>query len=262
MEKVIKKDWIKEIYRGMLIDGFTTLDLKADCECKPFPITSSVKLSCDDGTHQEIQLASGEWDGKDAVLLWNFMGGKYVEYFIGYPQGNQDWWKSLWSDDVVERVCSIIESIVKGGQEGLEKKIKAEGIEHIHSLVLTEKRMEKNIRLPYSCAISFYGEVIAGVEEIKEYCKNQTESSSPYILKRSHDITLEDDDIGECETVRCTGYLICKDAETAKVWMKEFAGMRFSNCECVSKSWGCPPMICYVEGKRYMLLDYIGGYRG
>lgn len=84
----------------------------------------------------------------------------------------------------------------------------------------------------------------------------------PYILKRFHDITLEDDDTGECETVKCTNYLICKDAETAKVWMKMFVGMEYFNCEGVPKSWGCPPIICHVEGKRYMLLDYKEGYRG
>lgn len=256
MKKAVEEKRIKTFYNKMVNDALTNLDLEEDWECRPYPITTCYRLSCDDGTQQKVQLVAGDWEGKLAVLLWSFMGGKYVEFFIGYPG---EGWGDLWSDDVVERAHAIIEGIVTGGQEALEKMINVEGIENIHSLVLTEKCMKKPIRLPYSCAISFYGEVIAGVEEIKEYCKNQTESSYPYILKRCHDITIEEGETGESETVRCTNYLICKDAETAKAWMKKFVWMDNLECECILNSCNCPPMICYVEGKRYMLLSYKGG---
>ena len=115
------------------------------------------------------------------------------------------------SDGVIERPLAIMEDIVAGGREYVKERINAEGVEDIHSLVLTEKRMEKAVRLPYSCAISFYGEVIAGVKELEEYCRNQKESSSPYILKRFHNRIHEEYEIGESELVRCTNYLVCKD---------------------------------------------------
>jgi len=263
MKKAVEKERIRVIYKKMVDDGFTTLDLKSDYECRPYPITCRYKLSCCDGTHQEIQLVNGEWEGKHAVLLWSIMDGKYVEDFIGYLWKNQNWWENLLSDDVMKRAQAIIEDIVKGGREGLEKRINAEGIENMHSLVLTENYIKEIIRLPYSCAISFHGEVIAGVEEIEEYCKNQKESSSPYILKKFHYIALEKNETKESESVRCTNYLICKDAETAKTWIKEFVGMvNFSiYSKCIPNSWHRPPVICYTEGKRYMLLDYRKGYR-
>lgn len=255
---------IKDVYRKMVKDGFTTIDLKSSCECIPYPITFGHELSCDDGTRQKVQLVLDEWKGKKAVLLWSFMGGKYVEDLVAYLSENQTWWENLMSDAVMERAHSIMEDIVIGGRESIEKRINTEGIENIHSLVLTENYIKETMRLPYSCAISFYGEVIAGVEEIEKYCLNQKETSSPYILKRIRDISLERGEEEERETVKCVSYLICKDVKTAGAWIKEFVGIEKASIynDDIPDSWHRPPMVCYAEGERYMLLDYREGYEG
>ena len=141
----------------------------------------------------------------------------------------------------------------------LEKRINEEGIENIHSLVLTEKFIKRTMKLPYSCAISFYGLVVAGVKEIEEYCQNQKESSSPYILKRFHDVTLGDDGSGEVKVVRCTNYLICKDAKSAETWVKEFVvlGSFSVFSEDIPNSYNRPTMLLYADGMRYMLLNSV-----
>jgi hypothetical protein len=263
MGRAIKKETIKNFCSKILSDGFTSLDLKSDWECRPYPITCRYKLSCDDGTQQEIELVYGEWDGKQAVLLWSFIEDKYVEDLIRYFGDDETWWDSLLSDDVEKRAYAVIENIIRGGQKNLQKRINTEGINNVHSLVLTENHLQEAIKLPYSCAISFYGEVIAGVEEIEKYCKNQKESSSPYILKRFYDISHVNDETRKNETIRCTNYLICKDSKIAKSWIKEFVGMGCFSVysDYIPEARNRPPMICYAEGERYMLLDYKEGGR-
>lgn len=258
MGKAIKKEAIKNFCRNVLDDAFTNLDLNSVWECRPYPITCRYKLSCDDGTQQEIELVYGEWDGKLAVFLRSFIEDKYVEDLIRYFGDDETRCNTLLFDDMEKRVYAIIENLIRGGQKTLQKRINAEGINNVHSLVLTENHLQEAIKLPYSCAISFYGEVIAGVEEIEKYCKNQKESSSPYILKRSYDISHGNDETRKNETIRCTNYLICKDSKIAKSWIKEFVGMGCFSVysDYIPEARNRPPMICYAEGERYMLLDY------
>ena len=253
----MEKEQIIAIYRKMVSDGFCTVDLKSDWECRPYPI-AKYTLTCNDGTRQDVWLVSGKWEGKYASLFWRHMNGKYIEDFA-CDDGEE--WKDMLADDVLERVEEVFQGIVEGGQSLLEERIETEGIEYIHSLVVTDKPINRIKKLPYTCALSFYGQVIAGVEELNDYCVNQKADSSPYILKRCHDITREGEETGEEETVRCTNYLVCDTAETARAWMKEFVGMGdFSvYSDYIPDPWRCPPMICYAEGERYMLLVYREG---
>jgi len=249
----MEKKKIITIYRKMVSD----VDLKSDWECRPYPI-AKYTLTCNDGTRQDVWLVSGIWEGKYASLFWRHMNGKYIEDFV-CDDGEE--WKDMLADDVLERVEEVFQGIVEGGQSLLEERIEIEGIEDIHSLVVTDKPINGIKKLPYTCALSFYGQVIAGVEELNDYCVNQKADSSPYILKRCHDITREGEETGEEETVRCTNYLVCDTAETARAWMKEFVGMGdFSvYSKNIQDSNKYPPMIYYAEGERYMLLVYRGG---
>lgn len=150
--------------------------------------------------------------------------------------------------------------LLREGKRPWKRELKKVGIENIHSLVVTDKRYDDIKKIPYTCALSFYGQVIAGVEELDNYCRTQKEDSSPYILKRCHDITREDEETGEEKTVRYTNYLVRDTWHTARRWMKEFVGMDdFSVFSDYIPSWQLPPMICYAEGNRYMLLVYREG---
>ena len=99
------------------------------------------------------------------------------------------------------------------------------------------------------------------MEELENYCRMLKAKSSPYIIKKYYDITREDKENREEETVRCTNYLVCDTMKTARAWMKEFVGMGdFSvYSDYIPDSWQLPPMICYAEGDRYMLLVYREG---
>ena len=254
------KESIITVYKKLLNDGFMTLDLKSNWECKPYPI-SRCTLTCDDGKEQEIWLVWAYWKGKPAYLIWVYLNDKYVENFVCYDVNEL---KDFVSDDVIERVVAIFQRIVEGGQQALEERIERQGIENIHSLVVTDKRYDGIKKLPYTCALSFYGHVFGGVEELDNYCRLQKDDSSPYILKRCHDITRKDEEIGEEDTIRCTNYLVCDTWHTARMWMKEFIGMGdfsvFS--DYIPDPWLLPPMICYAEGERYMLLVYREGREG
>lgn len=258
MKLSITKEHIEDFYERMVIDGFTTLDIQTEHENMPYPVTCRYELSYDDETYIGVQLVIDKWEGRPAVLLWSFLNGKYVEDFIvNFVEFNR-WMTDLLSDDAVKRAHSVLEAIIVGGKDALENRVDVGGIEDIHSFVLTENYIKETMKLPYSCLMSLYGEVFDGVKEIEEHCKTQKESSSPFVLKRVFDITIQNDETYEDEIVRCVNYLICKDAKTAENWMKRFVSMRqfsiFSNS--IPDLWHRPPIIYYAEGKRYVLLDY------
>ena len=217
----MEREKIIALYRKMVSDGFCTMYLKSDWECRPYPIAKCT-LTCNDGTHQDIWLVSGTCQGKDSSMIWRYMNGKYVEDFVCYD-GEE--WKDMVSDDVIERVVDIFQGIVEGGKKVLEERIEKDGVENIHSFIVTDKPINDTVKLPYTCTLSFYGQVIAGVEELDKYCRLQKAESSPYIIRRCHDITHEDVETGDKETVRCTNYLICDTWHTARKWMKEFVGI-------------------------------------
>jgi hypothetical protein len=253
----MEKEQIIAIYRNMVGDGFCIVDQESNWECRPYS-TAKCTLTCDDGTRQDVWLVLGKWNGKYASMFWRYLNGKYVEDFVCY-EGQE--WKDMLTDDVLERVEEVFQGIVEGGQSLLKERIETEGIEDIHSLVVTDKPINGIKKLPYTCALSFYGQVFAGVEELNDYCVNQKADSSPYILKRCHDIIRKNEETGENETIKCTNYLVCNNAKVAKAWLKEFVGMGdfsvYSNY--IPDPWQCPPMICYAEGERYMLLVYREG---
>ena len=99
------------LYKEMLNDGFMTLDLKSNWECKPCPISRGT-LTCDDGKEQEIWLVWAYWKGKPAYLIWVYLNDKYVENFVCYDVKEL---KDFVCDDVVERVVAIFQRIVEGG---------------------------------------------------------------------------------------------------------------------------------------------------
>ena len=257
MKLSITKERIGDFYHRMVSDGFITLDIKTEHENMPYPVTCRYELSSDDEAYIGVQLVIDTWEGRPAVLLWSFLNGMYVEDFIAnYVEFNR-WMIDLLSEEAVKRAHSVLETIIVGGKEVLETRVDTEGVEDIHSIVLTENYIKETMKLPHSCVMSFYGEVFDGVKEIEEHCKTQKDTSSPFVLKRVFDAIKHDDETYENEIVRCVNYFICKDAKTAESWLKRFVSMRqfsiFSNS--IPDLWHRPPIICYAEGERYMLLD-------
>lgn len=82
----------------------------------------------------------------------------------------------------------VLSEIVDGGKDYMTTQIAENGITWEMALAITEKRMEDIIKFPCSCALSVNGQVFHGIEGIEKYCQEQRDGSSPYILKRCHEL--------------------------------------------------------------------------
>lgn len=125
----------------------------------------------------------------------------------------------------------------------LEQRIKEEGMAAIDRMLLFRGRSESPEKVPASCLISAFGEVFHGVNGLNEYCKCQSEKSSPYVIKKTSLI----ENMYE-PNLRRFDYMICSDSEEAKAWM---CSLTNENLEYDPDN---PPFITYVERMRYMTI--------
>ena len=262
---------ISNIYLNMVQDAYAAIDTM-DCWAytKPFTLART-SLRCADGTKADICLVE-EYD--DAPNSTNTcLRAEYKGWYVSCPllyDDNEflDEWKTIMlSDTNKTKALAAISEIIKGGKDYLEN-IVGKGTRCIDTMVITEeKRFAKTIMLPYSCALSVYGEVFHGVREIKDYCKDQQDDSSPYILKRCLRLLWDEaerdngtDNTGNMrEMPLCRSYLICKSKDEAMRWMRTFIGicqLAALHPDDIPQPNGFPPLVCHVDGTRHMILAY------
>lgn len=165
------------------------------------------------------------------------------------------------SKEVEDRALKLLNKIVCGGNEYLTTHIEKNGTEWKFSLAITEKRIKNILKLTSSCYVSVYGQVFHGIKEIEKYCKEQIETSSPYILKRCFRLPYTDED-NHLEQRFAKNYLLCKDKHEADSFIQTFIGIgniSVLTLDSIPTPEEFPPLICYVDQCWYMLLSYREG---
>ena len=119
----------------------------------------------------------------------------------------------------------------------------------IDRMLLFRGRSESPEKVPASCLISAFGEVFHGVNGLNEYCKCQSEKSSPYVIKKTSLI----ENMYE-PNLRRFDYLICSDSEEAKAWMCCLTNEDLEYDPDDPDGPDDPPFITYVERMRYMTI--------
>ncbi len=253
---------LKQLYKHLVDDAFMTIDLNPYWRMTVPAWLYQCDITSNDGTKLEICMMEDTAtlkEGRD-IFLWVKHKDKFLEYPLHCDFTKAEGWFDM-VKDAEERALEVLHEIVDGGKE-LTAQIEVNGITRKTALAITEKRMEDVIKLPCSCAISVNGQVFHGVEGIERYCQEQRDGSSPYILKRCHklpNMEQEDDYLGQRFA---RNYLLCKDKSEAECFMKTFIGIREVSAlkpDEIPTPEGFPPLICYVDRSRYMLLSYREG---
>ena len=119
----------------------------------------------------------------------------------------------------------------------------------IDRMLLFRGRSESPEKVPASCFISAFGEVFHGINGLNEYCKCQSEKSSPYVIKKTSLIEKMDE-----PNLRRFDYLICSDSEEAKAWMCCLTNEDLEYGSDDPDGPDDPPFITYVERMRHMTI--------
>lgn len=254
---------LKSIYEYLVNGAFMNIDMNPYWHMTQPACLYHSDLTCNDGTRVEVCLmedSSISDEGRDIYLCFK-LDKKFLEFPLHCDFKKNDSWFAMMKD-AEERALDILHEIVDGGKEYLTSQMEINGITWKTALVITEKRMDSVLKLPCSCALSVNGQVFHGVEGIEKYCQEQRDCSSPYILKRCHELPCmeeEDDYLGQR---LARNYLLCKDKSVAEGFMKTFICIREVSALDIDNipSPECfPPLICYVDRSRYMLLSYREG---
>lgn len=254
---------LKQLYKYLVDQAFMTIDLNPYWRMTVPAWLYHCNITCNDGTSLEICMmedVATSNEGRD-IYLWVKHGDKFLEYPLYCDFNKTDSWFAMMKDSE-ERALEVLREILDGGKEYLTVQIEVNGITWKTALAITEKRMEDVIKLPCSCALSVNGQVFHGVEGIEKYCHEQRDASSPYIIKRCHKLPSmeqEDDYLGQRFA---RNYLLCKNKGEAECFMKTFIGIRDVSAlkpNDIPTPAGFPPLVCYVDRSRYMLLSYREG---
>ncbi len=254
---------LRQLYRRLVDDAFMTIDL-TPCWRMTVPAwLYHCDLTCNDGTKVEVCMmedTATSNEGRD-IYLWVKHEDKYLEFPLYCDFNNTDSWFAMMKD-AEERALEVLHEIVDGGKEYLTAEIDVNGITWKTSLAITEKRMENVIKLPCSCALSVNGQVFHGIDGIEKYCQEQRDSSSPYILKRCHKLPYMEQEEACLGQRFARNYLLCKDKSVAECFMKTFIGIKNVSAlepDDIPTPAGFPPLICYVDRSRYIVLSYREG---
>lgn len=244
-------------YEHFLDDAYMAIDLLRFWACVEPTILCRSTFTCTDGTKVWAYLVCD--DGQ--YFIWIGFGDSYFEFYLcPIPESldSIEWSFSMNDQDVKNRTLSILEEVKEGGVSYLQEKMKNEGILTKRSLAITDKRIDSFIKLPISCAISVYGQVLHGVKGLEEYCRMQVEDSSPYILKKIH--IHKQADYDSDKTLFCRNYLICKTKSEAEAWMPTFIGIGDVSAlepDEIDVPDNFPPLLSYVDACRHMVLTYL-----
>ena len=203
-----------------------------------------VTISCEDETRLGVELVLDEdyQTGRRGI----FFRLKYQNYYIMEPipkVGCRSWFAEVQSREMRETAKAILYEIQQLDASELEQRIKEDGMAAIDRMLLFRGRSESPEKFPASCLISAFGEVFHGVNGLNEYCKCQSEKSSPYVIKKTSLIEAPYE-----HNRHSFDYLICRDSEDAECWMSSLFARNLGDDS------DTPPFITYVEGTRYMTI--------
>lgn len=266
----MEKPNLIKYYKVLEGNARTTLDLYCFSRRATPWILSNSQFVCSDGTKVSLLLVIDSIPSSTDICgsLRVIKDDKFFDYHL-LSELNENFdslIKRLLSEEAETRAIQMLSDLWTGGNELIEERISQVGITWCDTLVLTNKRMDSVMKLSSSCTLAVHGELFHGADDFNSYCQNQTENSSPYILKRSFIAECDDCFVGNDGQCRCINYLVCRNKAEANSYARYFLDWNdVSACSMayqdkITPPYNFPAVICTAEGLEYYLLVYVQGY--
>ena len=165
--------------------------------------------------------------------------------------------KNVDSDEFRADTKKYIEWVICDEGEKMKKNITDDGICAIRSFIVPEKAQMKLMRLPLGCTISVGGVAFDGIEAIRAYMRNQTDSSQPYIVDKCELFPCFDAEDYAHENRFYRNYFFFRSKQEADEKAPKIANLKSSgNCCLANDSLPADmrPMVYYMDESTSMIL--------
>ena len=204
------------------------------------------------------QSAIGKKMGKTSLQLYTVYDGKFViDYYMAGMFGS--FADAVASGEFRKETENFIERLVAGDGSGMKTRISKLGTCDIISLIVPDSVQMDLRQIPSICTLSICGVVFEGIDAIKDYWRNQTDGSKPYIIERSQRFPCFDASDYAYENRFFWNLLICHSKQEADKKAKSMKQLEeSSNFRLVNKDLPTDmrPMVYYEDDSTSMILAY------
>lgn len=196
--------------------------------------------------------------GATKILFYVFYDDKFiVEHYSSHLFGRFD--ESVNTEAFRQETKKLVVKIISDDCKTIKKRIEEEGISNIDPLLIPKNVQRKVLRLADNCTLSILGQTFEGAEGLKDYVREQTDSSQPYILDRCQLFPCFDAEDYANEYRFYRNFLICCDKQEADNKAKQMEQLsHFSNFCLVSSELpdDMRPMVYYADESMTLMLAY------
>lgn len=205
------------------------------------------------------QSTIGRQFGMISLQLYTVYNGKFVmDYYMAGMYGS--FADSISSEKFRIETEKFISRLTDNDGSGMKTRISSLGTYAIQSLIVPDKVQMDLRQIPSDCTLSICGVVFEGIDAIKDYWRNQTDSSQPYIIERSQRFPCFDSSDYAYENRYFWNFLICHSKEDADKKAKSMEQLKVvgGNFRLVSENLPADmrPMVYYEDESTSMLLAY------
>lgn len=196
--------------------------------------------------------------GATIVLFYVFHDDKFaVEHYTSHFFCRFD--DTVGSEAFRQETKELVMKIICDDCKMIKKRIEEEGISNVDLLLVPEIVQRKVLCLPDNCTLSILGQTFEGVEGLKDYVREQTDSSQPYILDCCQRFPCFDaeDYANECRFYR--NFLVCHDKREAERRSNQMERLSYFSDFCLvtnELSDDMRPMLYYEDESMTMMLAY------
>lgn len=165
------------------------------------------------------------------------------------------------TDSFQKETQAKVEKVINDEFKSVKKCIEDDGICNVDPLLVPEAVQHKLLRLADNCSLSILGHVFEGAEGLKDYVREQSDSSRPYILDRCQRFPCFDAEDYANEYRFYRNFLVCRDKQEAdknKKTKQMEQLSHFSDFCLVSNDLpdSMRPMVYYKDESMSMMLAY------
>lgn len=196
--------------------------------------------------------------GVTNILFYVFHDDKFVvEHYTSHLFGRFD--ETVCTEDFRQETKKLVMKIISDDCKTTRKRIEEDGISNADPLLVPEIVQRKVLCLPDNCTLSILGQTFEGAEGLKDYIREQTDSSQPYILDRCQRFPCFDAEDYANEFRFYRNFLVCHDKQEADDKAKQMEQLsHFSDFCLVSNELpdDMRPMVYYADESMTLMLAY------
>ena len=186
--------------------------------------------------------------GATIILFYVYYGDKFVvDHYTSHWFGR--FYETVGTEAFRQETEKKVTEIISDDCKTIKKRIEKEGISNINQVLC----------LPDNCTLSIHGQTFEGAEGLKDYVREQTDSSQPYIVDRCQRFPCFDSEDYANEYRFYRNFLICHDKQEADDKLKRMKQLPHSFNFCLVSDElpdDMRPMVYYADESMTLMLAY------